>query len=128
MLEGDLVQKEIVTTKRAPAVPGIPYSPAVKIGQFIFISGQVGDDPKSDIKTQTRQVLEKIKALLEEAGTSLSNVVKCTVFLANMDEFASMNEVYREYFGDNPPARACVEVSRLFNDLNVEIESIGYIP
>ncbi|MFQ6080939.1 MAG: RidA family protein [Candidatus Bathyarchaeia archaeon] len=122
------MQKEIVTTKAAPAVPGIPYSPAVKIGQFVFVSGQVGDDPKSDIKTQTREVLEKIKALLEEAGTSLSNVVKCTVFLANMDEFASMNEVYREYFGDNPPARACVEVSRLFNDLKVEIEAIAYIP
>jgi 2-iminobutanoate/2-iminopropanoate deaminase len=122
------VQKEIVTTKKAPAVPGIPYSPAVKVGEFVFISGQVGDDPKSDIKTQTRQTLEKIKALLEEAGTSLSNVVKCTVFLANMDEFASMNEVYREYFGDKPPARACVEVSRLFNDLKVEIEAIAYIP
>lgn len=122
------MQKEIVTTKKAPAVPGIPYSPAVKVGEFVFISGQVGDDPKSDIKTQTRQTLEKIKALLEEAGTSLSNVVKCTVFLANMDEFASMNEVYREYFGDKPPARACVEVSRLFNDLKVEIEAIAYIP
>jgi 2-iminobutanoate/2-iminopropanoate deaminase len=122
------VQKEIVVTKRAPAIPGLPFSPAVKVGKFVFVSGQVGDDPKSDVKTQTRQALEKIKALVEKAGTSLGNVVKCTVFLSNLDYYGSMNEVYGEYFGENPSARACVEVSRLVKDLKVEIESIAYIP
>jgi len=119
--------KEIVATTKAPGVPGVPFSPAVKVGKLLFISGQVGDDPKSDIKTQTRQALKKIKALVEEAGASLSNVVKCTVFLASLDDYALMNEVYAEYFGDEPPARACVEVSRLVRDLKVEIESIAYI-
>jgi 2-iminobutanoate/2-iminopropanoate deaminase len=119
--------KEIIVTTKAPGVPGVPFSPAVKVGKLVFISGQVGDDPKSDIKTQTRQALEKIKALVEEAGASLSNVVKCTVFLASLDDYALMNEVYGEYFGDEPPARACVEVSRLVRDLKVEIESIAYI-
>jgi 2-iminobutanoate/2-iminopropanoate deaminase len=122
------VQKEIVVAKRAPAIPGLPFSPAVKVGKFVFVSGQVGDDPKSDVKTQTRHALEKIKALVEKAGTSLGNVVKCTVFLSNLDYYGSMNEVYGEYFGENPPARACVEVSRLVKDLKVEIESIAYIP
>jgi len=121
------VQKEIIVTKRTPSIPGVPYSPAVKVGKFVFVSGQVGDDPKSDVKTQTRQVLEKIKALVEESGTSLNNVVKCTVFLANLDDYASMNEVYGEYFDEKPPARACVEVSRLVKDLKVEIEAIAYI-
>lgn len=123
-----LLKKEIVVTKRAPGFRGVPFSPAVKVGKLVFVSGQVGDDPKSDIKTQTRQVLEKIKALVEEAGASLSNVVKCTVFLASLDDYTSMNEVYGEYFGDEPPARACVEVSRLVRDLKVEIEAIAYIP
>ncbi len=122
------MKKEIVVTKRAPSVRGVPFSPAVKVGKLVFVSGQVGNDPKSDIKTQTRQALEKIKALVEEAGASLSNVVKCTVFLASLDDYTSMNDVYGEYFGDEPPARACVEVSRLVRDLKVEIESIAYIP
>lgn len=122
------MQKEIVVTKRTPTIPGIPLSPAVKVGRFAFVSGQVGDDPKSDIQTQTRQVLEKIKALVEEAGSSLDNVVKCTVFLANLDDYGLMNEVYGEYFGESPPARACVEVSRLVKGLKVEIEAIAYTP
>ncbi len=121
------MQKEIVVANVAPAIPGVPYSPAVKIGKFVFVSGQVGDDPKSDVKTQTRQALEKIKALVEEAGASLRNVVKCTVYLANLDDYGSMNEVYSKYFVEKPPARACVEVSRLVKDLKVEIEAIAHM-
>lgn len=121
------MKKEIISTEKAPAIPGVPYSPAVKFGQFVFVSGQIADDPRVDIKTQTRQCLEKLKALLEAAGASLSSVVKCTVFLTNFDEFASMNEVYGEYFRENPPARACLEISRLVKDLKVEIEAIAYV-
>jgi 2-iminobutanoate/2-iminopropanoate deaminase len=123
------VKKEIVVTPGLPGkITAVPYSPAVKAGRFVFVSGQVGDDQKTDVKIQTRQTLEKIKSLLEEAGTSLDNVVKCTVFLADLNDYSSMNEVYGEYFPENPPARACVEVARLVRDLKVEIEAIACIP
>jgi 2-iminobutanoate/2-iminopropanoate deaminase len=123
------VKKEIVVTPGlSGAIPAVPYSPAVKVGRFVFVSGQVGDNPKADVKTQTRQALEKIKSLLEETRTSLDNVVKCTVFLADLNDYSSMNEVYGEYFPENPPARACVEVARLVRDLKVEIDAIACIP
>ncbi len=123
------MKKEIVVTPSLPGgITAVPYSPAVKVGRFVFVSGQVGDNQKADVKTQTRQALEKIKSLLEEAGTSLDNVVKCTVFLADLNDYSSMNEVYGEYFPENPPARACVEVARLVRDLKVEIEAIACIP
>ena len=124
------MEKEIVRTDQAPAAIG-PYSQAVKLGEFIFASGQIAIDPTSgeivqgDIKDQTRQVLKNLKAVLNAAGSSLERVVKATVFITNMEEFASMNEVYAEFFTDQPPARACVEVSRLPKDVLVEIEAIA---
>lgn len=106
---------------------GAPYSPAVGIGNFVFISGQIPDNLDADIKKQTRQVLEKIKALAEAAGSSLANVVKCTVFLSSFTDFASMNDVYRDFFPSEPPARVAVEVSGLFKGCRIEIDAIAYI-
>lgn len=120
------MDKVIISSKRAPAVSGAPYSPAVRIGQFVFTSGQVADDPEADVKTQTKQVLERVKALLEAAGTSMNNVVKCTVFLRDINDFASMNEVYRGFFGDRLPARSCIE-AKLVKTYKVEIEAIAFI-
>ncbi|MFC1859199.1 RidA family protein [Thermodesulfobacteriota bacterium] len=124
------MEKRIVHTDQAPAAVG-PYSQAVKQGEFIFVSGQIAIDPTSgeivrgDIKDQTRQVLKNLKAVLTAAGSSLERVVKATVFITDMDEFGNMNEVYAEFFSDQPPARACIEVSRLPKDVLVEIEAIA---
>ncbi|AFK22363.1 RidA family protein [Pyrococcus sp. ST04] len=123
--------REIIYTEKAPKPIG-PYSQAIKAGNFLFIAGQIPIDPetgelvKGDIKEQTRRVLENIKAILEAAGYSLEDVVKVTVYLKNMDDFAAMNEVYSEYFGESKPARAAIEVSRLPKDVLVEIEAIAY--
>ncbi len=121
-------KREIVTTKKAPTLPGLPYSPAVKIGQLLFTAGQVADDDRADIKMQTRQALSKIKSLLEAAGSSLDNVVKCTVFITDFNEFNAMNEAYGEFFKDKPPARSTVQVSRLAKDFKVEIEAVAAVP
>jgi 2-iminobutanoate/2-iminopropanoate deaminase len=129
------MSKKIIYTKNAPQPIG-PYSQTIKLSgekSLIYTSGQIAIDPPSgviidgDIKTQTRRVMENIKALLEEAGTDLSHVIKTTVFLKSMDEFADMNEVYAEYFGNSKPARSTVEVARLPKDAKVEIEVIAYI-
>lgn len=120
------MDKVIISSEKASAVPGAPYSPAVKIGQFIFTSGQLSDDPEADIKTQTKQVLEKIKALLEVAGSSMDNVVKCTVFLRDMNDFTSMNDVYKGFFGEKLPARSCVE-AKLLKTYKVEIEAVAFV-
>ncbi|AMM53750.1 RidA family protein [Pyrococcus kukulkanii] len=123
--------KEIVFTERAPKPIG-PYSQAIKAGNFLFIAGQIPINPetgelvKGDIKEQTRQVLENIKAILEAAGYTLNDVVKVTVYLKNMDDFAAMNEVYAKYFGESKPARVAVEVARLPKDVLIEIEAIAY--
>jgi len=123
--------KVIISSKRAPGAIG-PYSQAVRLGDFIFTSGQIPIDPLSGnlvqggIKEQTKRVLENIKGLLEDAGSSLSDVVKTTVFLKDMNEFAQMNEVYGEYFRDKPPARSTVEVARLPKDVKIEIEVIAH--
>ena len=120
------MDKVIISSERAPSVSGAPYSPAVRVGQFVFTSGQVSNDAEADIRTQTKQVLEKIKALLEAAGTSMDNVVKCTVFLRDINDFASVNEVYKVYFGDKLPARSCVE-AKLLKTYKVEIEAIAFM-
>jgi len=123
--------KVIISSKRAPGAIG-PYSQAVRLGDFIFTSGQIPIDPLSGnlvqggIKEQTKRVLENIKGLLEDAGSSISDVVKTTVFLKDMNEFAQMNEVYGEYFRDKPPARSTVEVARLPKDVKIEIEVIAH--
>lgn len=122
-----------VLTKRAPAPIG-PYSQGIVArGSFLFTAGQVAIDPQSgqvvkgDINMQTHQVMKNLRSILEEAGTSLSSVVKTTVFLKDMNEFAGMNEVYGEYFPANPPARSTVEVARLPKDVKVEIEVIALV-
>jgi 2-iminobutanoate/2-iminopropanoate deaminase len=122
--------KEKVTTEDAPAAIG-PYSQAIKANGFVFVSGQVALDPRTgqlvgeDVKAQTRRVLENIKAILEASGSSLDKVVKATVYLKDLNHFNQMNEIYGEYFKENPPARATVQVSRLPRDAAVEIEVIA---
>ena len=122
--------KEIISTENAPGAIG-PYSQAIKTGNLVFCSGQIPIDVKtgefvsSDIREQTEQVLKNLSAVLEAAGSSLNNVVKTTVFLADMNDFAAMNEVYAKYFSDNKPARATVQAARLPRDARVEIEAIG---
>ncbi len=126
------MDKNYITTDKAPAAIG-PYSQAVKAGNLFYISGQIPLDPASgelvegDIKEQTRRVLENITEIVLAAGGNLQCVVKTTVFIKNMDDFALMNEVYAEFFQNNPPARACVEVSRLPMNVDVEIEAVAHI-
>jgi len=121
--------KKIISTDKAPAAIG-PYSQAVQFGNLLFVSGQIALDPKTgelvdgDIEAQTRQVLENVKAIIEGAGASLQNVLKCSCFLNNMGNFAKFNTVYDSYFKESLPARETVEVSRLPKDVLVEVSAI----
>ena len=123
---------QVIHTENAPAAIG-PYSQAVKAGNLLFVSGQVPFVPETmeivegDVKAQTAQSLKNLQAILKEAGADFSNVVKTTVFIKDMNEFAQIHEVYAEYFGENKPARACVEVARLPKDVKVEIELIAVL-
>ena len=122
--------RTIVYTKNAPAPIG-PYSQAIMINRTLYVSGQIALDPESglliddDISTETHQVMKNIKAILEEAGLSFSQVVKCSIFVNDMGNFSAINEIYGSYFGSNAPARETVEVSRLPKDVNVEISCIA---
>jgi 2-iminobutanoate/2-iminopropanoate deaminase len=122
--------KDVVLTEKGPKPIG-PYSQAIKSGGFLFASGQVALDPGSneflagDIRQQTERVLENVKAILEAGGANLHHVVKTTVFLKDMNDFAAMNEVYGKYFTSAPPARSTVQVARLPKDALVEIEVIA---
>jgi 2-iminobutanoate/2-iminopropanoate deaminase len=122
--------RDVVATATAPQAIG-PYSQAIKANGMVFTSGQIPIDPSTnqlisgDIAAQTERVLNNVSAILEAAGTSLQKVVKTTVFLKNMSEFAQMNEVYAKFFGSNPPARSTVEVARLPKDVLVEIDVIA---
>jgi 2-iminobutanoate/2-iminopropanoate deaminase len=124
--------KEGVHTDNAPKAIG-PYSQAVKADRLIFASGQIPLDPatmqivEGGIREQTERVLNNLSAVLEAAGSSLDRVVKTTVFLANLEDFAAMNEIYGRYFGEVPPARSTVEVSRLPRDVRVEIDVIALV-
>jgi len=124
--------RQAVSTSSAPAAIG-PYSQAIKAGNLLFVSGQVPIDPASgqivagDIAQQTRRVFENIGAILHAAGLSFDAVVRTTVYLADMNEFAAMNEVYATYFSAPAPARATVQVSRLPRDARVEIDAIAVI-
>jgi 2-iminobutanoate/2-iminopropanoate deaminase len=128
--------KEIIYSASAPKPVG-PYSQAIAIptnGRLVFLSGQIAIDPTTghvlndaDIQTQTKQVFENLKAVLAEANAGWGDVVKTTVFLADMNDFAAMNQVYAEYFDTYAPARACVEVARLPKDVLVEIECIAIV-
>jgi 2-iminobutanoate/2-iminopropanoate deaminase len=122
--------KQVILTDRAPAAIG-PYSQAIRSGDLIFVSGQIPIDPatgktvEGDIAAQTDQVLKNLAAILESAGSKLEKVLKTTVFLRDLGDFARMNEVYARFFSQNPPARATVEVSRLPRDVAVEIELVA---
>jgi 2-iminobutanoate/2-iminopropanoate deaminase len=121
---------ESIQTDRAPQAIG-PYSQAIKANGFIFASGQIPLDPatmrivEGGIEEQTGRVLDNLKAVLEAAGSSLDRVVKTTVYLADMNEFAAMNEIYAKYFGATKPARATVQVARLPRDVKVEIDVVA---
>jgi 2-iminobutanoate/2-iminopropanoate deaminase len=122
--------KDIVLTDKGPKPIG-PYSQAVKSNGFLFASGQVALDPRTnefiggDIRQQTERAMENLKAVVEAAGSNLHHVVKCTVFLKDMNDFAAMNEAYGKYFPAAPPARSTVQVARLPKDALVEIEVIA---
>lgn len=122
-----------LTPPGVPAPRG-PYSPAVRAGDFIFVSGQVPVNPEtqkmelSDVRGETRLVLNNVKSVLEGAGASLSDVVKCSVFLADGGDFAAMNEVYAEYFGEAKPARTTVVCQFAMPGLKVEIDCVAYRP
>jgi 2-iminobutanoate/2-iminopropanoate deaminase len=124
--------KERVQTDNAPKAIG-PYSQAIKANGMLFASGQVPIDPatgeiiEGTIAEQTERVFQNLKAVLEAAGTSLDKVVKTTVFLADLSDFVEMNETYASFFGDTPPARSTVEVSRLPKDARVEIDLIALL-
>ena len=124
--------KEIISTENAPGAIG-PYSQAVKTGGMVFCSGQIpidvatGEFVSNDVAEQTEQVLKNLSAVLEAAGTSLNNVVKTTVFLADMNDFTAMNEIYAKYFSENKPARATVQAARLPRDARVEIDCIAIL-
>jgi 2-iminobutanoate/2-iminopropanoate deaminase len=128
------VTKEVVRTEAAPApFQGAPYSQAIKANGFVFVSGQLSLRPgekelvPGDIKAQTQQVFVNLRAILEEAGTSLDRLVKTTVFLQNLDDFGGMNEIYAAEVGTTPPARSTVEVARLPSGALVEIEAIALV-
>jgi 2-iminobutanoate/2-iminopropanoate deaminase len=122
--------KEVVSTARAPKAIG-PYSQGIKANGLLFLSGQVALDPQtgefvgSDVRQQTERVFENIKGVLEAAGANLNHVVKTTVFLKDMNDFAAMNEVYAGYFAAAPPARSTVQAARLPKDALIEIEVIA---
>lgn len=124
--------RESVTTEKAPGAIG-PYSQAVKVGGMVFCSGQIPIDPATGefvsdaIGAQTEQVLTNLREVLKAAGTGLENVVKTTVFLADMNDFAEMNEVYGRFFQENKPARATVQAGRLPRDARVEIDCIAVV-
>jgi 2-iminobutanoate/2-iminopropanoate deaminase len=124
------LERQIIATEKAPAAVG-PYSQAVRVNNSIFTAGQVALDPatsklvEGDIAAQTRQVLENLLAVLEAAGSSLAQVVKTTVYLTDMDDFAAMNQVYAEFFPADPPARTTVQVARLPLGARLEIEAIA---
>jgi 2-iminobutanoate/2-iminopropanoate deaminase len=122
--------REVIATDHAPKAIG-PYSQAIRANGLVFTSGQVAIDPATqqvisgDVAAQTDRVMKNITGILEAAGTSLDKVLRCTVFLKNMNDFAAMNEVYGRYFKQNPPARSTVEVARLPKDVLVEIDTIA---
>src|SRR6185312_12343943 len=124
--------KEIICTEAAPKAIG-PYSQAVRVGNFVFLSGQIPNDPatgqvlEGTIEKQTERVLENMKAVLRAAGLTFENVVKTTVFLRNLNDFTYMNEVYARYFSKTPPARSTIQAARLPREVDIEIDAIAVV-
>ncbi|MEL7568540.1 MAG: RidA family protein [Dehalobacterium sp.] len=126
------MMKRTINSKKAPQAIG-PYSQAVQTGQLLYVSGQLPVDAatgqlvQSNIEAETKQVLENIKAIIEEAGAKMADIVKTTIFIKDMNDFQRVNEAYQDYFQTEPPARVCIEVSKLPKDANIEIDAIAYI-
>jgi len=126
------MKKKVIQTEKAPKAIG-PYSQAIQVGNFLFLSGQISLDPKTgglvkgDIRQQTQQVLENIKGVLESQKLGMEDVVKVTIFLKDIGNFNQVNEVYATYFPSSPPARSTVEVAKLPRDADIEIEAIAVI-
>ena len=123
--------KEVISTKNAPGAIG-PYSQGIKIGNLVFTSGQIPLNPANGemaetIEEQTKQALDNIKAILEESGTCMDNVIKTTVFLTDLNDFTKMNDIYATYFTGEKPARSAIEISKLPKDAKIEIEAIATI-
>ncbi|MCS6860007.1 MAG: RidA family protein [Abditibacteriales bacterium] len=124
------MEKQVFNSTKGPKARG-PYSSATILGNLVFVSGQGPIDPETDqfvgetVEEQTRRVLENIKIILEELGSSLDKVLKCNVYLADMNDFQKMNSVYAEFFPQNPPARTTVQAGRLPFDIKVEIECVA---
>jgi 2-iminobutanoate/2-iminopropanoate deaminase len=131
---GTVPKKQVVRTERAPApFQGAPYSQAIRSGELVFVSGQLALEPGHSemvgetIQEQTEQIFANLRAILEEAGTGLDRLVKTTVFLVDLGDFAGMNEVYAKHVGDSPPARSTIEVAALPSGARVEIEAIAHL-
>ncbi len=126
------MQKKIISTNKAPQAIG-PYSQAVRFNDLLFISGQIPIEPKSgailtgNIKEQTMQILENLNSILTAGGSSLNNVLRVTIFLTNLEDYAAVNEVYTQFFEESQPARSTVQVSRLPMDAQIEIDAIAGI-
>ena len=127
------MKKEIIVSKRGVELKG-PYSAAVKYGNLVFVAGQGPLDPETgevvngDIEEQTVRTLEDLKIVLEDAGTSLQNVLNVTVFLSDINDFNRMNKIYAHYFGPDFPARATVQAGRLWSDIKIEIQAVACMP
>ena len=125
------MKKKIIATPKAPAAIG-PYSQAIRIGDFLYTSGQISLDPETmelitgDIEVETEKVLKNIEAILKEDGLNLNNIIKTTVYLTDLSEFARMNQVYENFFTDTKPARACVQVAALPKGAKVEIDVVAH--
>jgi len=126
------MRREVVHTDKVPPAR-VPLSQAIKAGEWVFASGQLGNDPRTrklaegGIEAETRQVCENLKAVLEAGGSSLANVVKVTIYMKDLNELAAMNQVFAEYFPVDPPARTTFECARLVADARVEIEAIAFV-
>jgi 2-iminobutanoate/2-iminopropanoate deaminase len=123
--------KKIIATSKAPAAIG-PYSQAIRIGDFLYTSGQISLDPETmemitgDIEVETEKVLKNIEAILKADGLNLNNIIKTTVYLTDLSEFARMNQVYEKFFADTKPARACVQVAALPKGAKIEIDAVAH--
>ncbi|MDQ3993652.1 MAG: RidA family protein [Actinomycetota bacterium] len=129
-----MADKVVIRTERAPApFQGAPYSQAIRTGDLVFVSGQLAIDPETNelvgggISEQTERVMQNLRAILEEAGSGLAQLVKTTIYLADLGDFAEMNEVYGRHVGPEPPARATIEVAALPQGALVEIEAVGHL-
>ena len=127
------MEKTVIRTENAPApFQGAPYNQAISVGGLVFVAGQLGLKPgdtavEGDVATQTEQALRNLGAILEAAGSSLDNLVKTSVFLQDLGDFAAMNEVYARHVGDRPPARSTFEVAKLPSGALVEIEAVAHL-